>query len=361
MGNLSSFLSGLESGNPLISTIERLHLYSGTYREEPPYSVLITGTGWWTLLETPHQPYKHTNGATMFMLHEEMYIGSLIGYHFIRNMKGNLSLLSRVNVVSLGDIANLNWTIRCGPETENGMLVRSPLWRELKAIPHILFNLPNLQHICQSTAYGPLALRPGTYRVANPPKVFNYHRKLSRRHCVCSGDMGPIILGSINRYFCGCLHAVRLAPLDPFGMSQDIERIGTLLTWVCSTPIDLTNLGYGPRGPKVPVGLGDTKIELYDFIRFSADVPNEPPQQRVYRDCTELACRPAASLAAFQHLLTMSLPDEWRGRVILKNREEAPPCTACGLDVKEQWKHTIESEGLGDGKIEPCKVVHPWE
>jgi hypothetical protein len=29
---------------------------------------------------------------------------------------------------------------------------------------------------------------------------------------------------------------------------------------------------------------------------------------------------------------------EWRGRVILRNIEDALPCEACDLDPKEQWK-----------------------
>jgi len=52
------------------------------------------------------------------------------------------------------------------------------------------------------------------------------------------------------------------------------------------------------------------------------------------------------------------LPVKWRGRVIFKNREDAPPCTACGLNLAEQWDDYIEDKGVESGQILPCSQVH---
>jgi hypothetical protein len=84
----------------------------------------------------------------------------------------------------------------------------------------------------------------------------------------------------------------------------------------------------GPLGGVTPIALASlrgTKIELYNCIRrfplahtkYPGGIDNQVHPQ------------PKSDLALIQAALDTRL-GQWRGRVILKNKEDCPPCSACG-------------------------------
>jgi hypothetical protein len=88
---------GLESGNPLISKIERFQLYRGDYRGESPCFGLIAMDDWWCLLDTPpDRPTKHVDGARIFYAHEEIYTSTKSGAHFYKRNNKNVAPIGAV-------------------------------------------------------------------------------------------------------------------------------------------------------------------------------------------------------------------------------------------------------------------------
>jgi hypothetical protein len=89
-----------------------------------------------------------------------------------------------------------------------------------------------------------------------------------------------------------------------------------------------------------PEGIRRTSIEIYDYIRHVRVYDPEPSTTFPFlaMNYFGLAERPPESLKVVQSALDQFLGGEWKGRVIFKNREEAPICAACDMDVQEHWK-----------------------
>jgi len=352
IGNLTSFLYGLENGNELLERMERLHIYSGPHSDEPSYVSLSTGLIWSQLLTPPYESrIKDVSGVTEARLIEEVRLGALVARTLAMYLKGDPDLLPHLRTVSMGDIPNLTWNSGMS-SLLIGMLSSGPkLGLQFKSLARFLVNLPNVANACQATHYGPLGLSHGANRIKNPPAVFTYHPKLPSPFCPCTEALGPIILGTMNRHYYTCLYAME----DESIIEADV--IDNIVRPVCSTPIRDNGEDLGDTADSDDLGI--TMVELYDYVRVSAPTPNswsDPiPTPRGH---SVKACRLPLSLDLLQEVLDEHLPPEWRGRVIFKNREDAPPCTACGLNLAEMWEDHIEEEGVESGEILSCWHVH---
>jgi hypothetical protein len=346
-------LYGLENGNELLERIERLHIYSGPHSDEPSYVSLLTGLPWSQLLTPPYKSRtKYVSGVTEARLIEEIRLCALVARTLAMYLKGDPDLLPQLRTVSMGDIPNITWNAPMAQKTEIGMLSSSPqLGLQYKSLARFLFNLPKVAHACQATQFGPLGLSHGANRIQNPPAVFTYHPKLPSPFCPCTDALGPIILGTMNRHYYTCLYAME----DESVIMADV--INNVVGSVCSTPISDTGEDLGDTADSDD--LGDTMVGLYDYVRISAPTPNDWSDPiPTPRGHSAKACRPLFSLDLLQEVLDEHLPPKWRGRVIFMNREDAPPCTACGLNLAEIWEDHIEEEGVESGKILPCSQVH---
>jgi hypothetical protein len=96
------------------------------------------------------------------------------------------------------------------------------------------------------------------------------------------------------------------------------------------------------------ISLDNTVIELYNYIRVVERVNEGELSFPIQRGYTARACRPAQSLDKIQKKLDQDLPARWQGKVVFKNREDAPACTACGFDLMKEWEHKIKSDGSTD-------------
>ena len=358
MGNLSSFLSGLQTGNPLISKIERLHLYNGDYSEEPPYRELLTSEIW-SSLDTPSRPLRLVNKRTFYSLLKENQICNEVGAELKRRVNIDPTMLSRLRTVSLGDLTNLDWMSPGFKEMER--LSNYPTGHDLKNTPHLLINLPNVEHVCQMTRFGPHALYPGLYAPSHPPEVFTYHCNLPSRLCICTEEVGPIVLGAINRLYYTCTFAVDHMPfVNPWGVMQDQTRVQHIVQRLNNSPVvTLTEDGASVGQYTDELDIGSTTLEICDYVRYRATPPDGRPELAWARGHSYRACQPAATMVPFQALLDEALPEKWKGRVIMKDREEAPPCTACGLNLKEQWDYTVDLMGHGNRNVLRCEIIHP--
>lgn len=207
--------------------------------------------------------------------------------------------------------------------------------------------------------FGPHSLHPVLYVLSHPPKVFTYHCNLPSELCVCTEEVGPIVLGAINRHYYTCTFAVDHMPfVNPWGIMQDQTRVENIIQRLNSPTLTLTD--------DVPIvndqldndfDFGTTTLEIYDYVRYRATPSDGRPKLNPARGHSYRACQPAATMAPFQALLDEALPKKWKARVIMKDREDAPPCTACGLNMKEQWDYTLTDPWGRD--IGSCEDVHP--
>jgi hypothetical protein len=356
IGNVSSLPSVLRSDDAIINKTERLHLYSGTYHEEPPYIELIC-KDMWPCFTSPDRLLDNPDEVPLYCVVDEIQTCHSLGLVLKEKWKKDPAFLSRLDTVSLGDNDNLTWTMAGARQTERTLLMDEKCF-DTKLTPHFLVALPNVKNACQSTLFGPLSLVACFYTMSNPPMIFNYHAKLPPLSCTCDAVLGPIILGTTNRLFFGCLYCVDKFPPSAWRNTRDLVSMRAILQRFDAVQvIDLGNPDSSVvTAPLDQVDIGNTKVELYDYIRITNPISGDPHQN--FRGCTLHACRPATSLRSYQQLLDQQLPEKWRGRVILKHREEAPPCTACGLDIKEQWEHTVKTEGYGHDYLHGCGLVH---
>lgn len=268
-------------------------------------------------------------------------------------------MLARLTTVSLGNLTNLAWERPSFKETER--FSTYPGRENLKAMPHFLVNLPNIQHICQMTRFGPHFLYPGICVPTYPPNIYTYHCNLPAKLCICTEEVGPIVLGSINRHYYTCTFAVDHTPfVNPWGVMQDQTRINNIVQRLIGSPVVvLTDEGASVGHYTDDLDIGSIPLEIYDYVRYRATPPDGRPKLVWNRGHTPRGSQPAANIAPFQALLDEALPQKWKGRAIMKDREDARPCTACGLSMKEQWDHTVNSSACWDKDVGRCEVVHP--
>lgn len=201
-----------------------------------------------------------------------------------------------------------------------------------KMLPVALLAIPSVEHFCQSTECGPLALRPSIHKPSGhlSIKVFTYHLRHPGRHHGLKRNFAPIISGAINRYY-------YLYDPTAENVNASSERIlGQTMT--VSLVKCFSNKGFEVVGPdmkplkessieKDPVQ--NTVVELYGL--FPADLGLTPIEAAQ----TE-SDRTYVTREVMQDLLDSNLPEIWKGKVFLKSKAEAPPCTACGRKLMDE-------------------------
>ena len=167
IGNATYLMSGLQTCNAMMTKIERLQIYSGSYYDEPSYVDLLMDLPWSQLI-TPPSKVRLINGATDGSLLEEVGLCFRAALHLQDLLHRNPSALARLRTVSMGDIPNITWSSSLAPKIEVGMLGTSPSSRlQYKSLARTLINMPNVTHACQSTQFGPLGLSHGANRIKN--------------------------------------------------------------------------------------------------------------------------------------------------------------------------------------------------
>jgi hypothetical protein len=323
----------------MLDRMQHLHLYSGFRRKEPSYYDLLVNN-LWPALEADDK------FAITFAAVKEVENCSLLGIHLRKSISTGIPVLPNLRTVSLGGYDNAIWTSPHAPDLEQ-RTIDCYQADNAKGIPQILLSLPSVEHLCQSVEIGPLALSAVIYKPLTPLKVFTYHVRYPSHVCICGQEVTPIVLGAINRYYFVNAFCANVDNVKVWSRSRH-ERdmlIGALVQSLqLRKSIVLTpNMGESERDSLDEYSLKDTIIELYDYIRFVKPVKDDDDPFTVKRGYTARACRPAQPLDDIQKELDRALPQRWKGKVILKHREEAPPCTACGLNLMEEWKDKMKT------------------
>jgi hypothetical protein len=206
---------------------------------------------------------------------------------------------------------------------------------DIKPIPHFLIGLNSVKYYCQTCIAGPLALANEILNPINKPDIVTYHIK-SRSTAVT--HFPPIVAGAINRYIFATTANVRYSYGDgdvetPEAVARILDQIKAMLfrkdeaLCIGSETIDYRPFAVG----KVPID--DTFIEVYNLYRHIC-------HSKVVKFGVDHG---PSNLKGVQDQLDLVIGD-WKGRVALKNIEDAPPCPACDLGGHQIWS-TAQLDG----------------
>jgi hypothetical protein len=194
--------------------------------------------------------------------------------------------------------------------------------------PLFLANLPSVKHYCQFSPVGPLALPNQTLQIEHPPEVVTIHRP------GLISDLGPawrppIVLGCTNRFICNGTHWYLSSDMPGANIpAENIFRyLGRLEEMLSENSVLRLGVNQHTTVPFNSVSIENTKIEIYDYIRhctFSGAADIQTADSR------------PTDLSQIQALLDARI-GRWKGKVFLKNREDCPPCSACGFEGF--WKY----------------------
>lgn len=190
-------------------------------------------------------------------------------------------------------------------------------------LPFFLANLPSVKHYCQWSATGPLALPNQTCKVVNPPEIVTIHNPSMLEEF---GPMWlpPIILGATNRLMFNSTNLVcssedRVESITYDSMESFLKPLENMFG-------DVPVLQANSDGYEVvsfdSVSLDNTRVELYDYVRHCSFL--DPS------DIGTADSRPT-DLSEIQSVLDERI-GRWKGKVFLNNREDCPPCSACGFE-----------------------------
>ena len=138
--------------------MERLHIYSGSYSDEPSYLNLLTGLPWSQLVTPPIETSRQrASRMTQARLLQEIKLCAQVARTLAVRLGEDATLLNRLRAVSFGDIPNITWTSPLAQKTGIETLSAGPeLALQYKSLARTLVNLSNVAHTCQATQFGPL-------------------------------------------------------------------------------------------------------------------------------------------------------------------------------------------------------------
>jgi len=202
-----------------------------------------------------------------------------------------------------------------------------------RTLPVALLAVPSMENFCQSTESGPLALRPFMYTTSGhlSIKIFTFHLRHPDR---CEGlkrNFAPIVIGAINRYY--YVHDPTVVNVYVYNWPTPGEAVAvSLVEYFCKSEyFDLVGLDMKPLKrseiDKFPVR--NTVIELYGLC--PVDFALTPAEQ-----AQTAADRTYATREVMQEIFDNHVLEMWKGKVLFKNKADAPPCTACGRKLMDE-------------------------
>ena len=207
------------------------------------------------------------------------------------------------------------------PKSLYHMLTGTPRDHDIRPLPHFLLGLDSVKHYCQTCTGGPFALANEFLHPINTPEIVTYHMNATSS----LASLPAIVTGSINRYIFAVTAHIRWGEGNgdvetPEAVASILEPVRAMLFRgdhaLC---IGGETIDYHPFD-EAEVPIQDTFVELYGYSRHVHD-------SKVVKVGVDHG---PSNLKGIQDQLDLVIGD-WKGRVVMKNIEEAPPCSACGL------------------------------
>lgn len=336
-----SFATGLRT-NENIDRTSRLHIHHKQHWAEVTYAQIFESG--WSRLETKRALHVNPIGRDFMGVLEECHALVEQGVRIRRFITQGLTILPKLQIVSMGGIGEDLFNSAWGSQAQ--AMYSCDFENTGKVLSHALIDLPTIKDYCQTVAYGPLALPNKIIKVKSSLQTFTYHLRGAGTFSRCPTAQQirspPIIIGAMNRYFCQlAVHASY--PLDRATDDElvaHLEPIIAMFNRPAHTADSTTGESIDYNGD-INAFRG-TKVEIYDYIR-TVDKAKLDSSGRACLDPTEVvAALPPQSLSFLQGTLDEALPEQWKGKVVFKNREDAPLCPACGLSLQEEFEDWLD-------------------
>lgn len=312
----------------------------------PLYALIFAQSIHWRMLELRSDTEHQEPPQAVSLLVEPLAVAQLerVFSELVSNGASVLPSLERVVFQ-----ADYQHTDDIDPCISEELFVFRVQTRPRISLPYLFLDHPSVKHYCQDGLYGPLAILPALTNVTNRPKVVTFHLPSGYPEIYPRYQL-PVILGTTNRYVFASRQYV-LCNLDgdneaTIRYTIDQALIGILTTLEQSDDVmDKEPVGTGRRvSSRAELGeeFKNTRVEIYGAIHYMtmaavrASYGGDPDRWRK-----------SESLAPFQAVLD-KMVGPWKGQVLLKRREETPPCTACDLDCQSHWK-VLDDEEFGRG------------
>lgn len=191
-------------------------------------------------------------------------------------------------------------------------------------LPIALLGLSNVNHLCQSAPWGPLALRDTFYRPKDPPKTYTFH--YTGLEHLPADELGmPIVIGAVNRFIFPQGWVTPLSGSTPEDHLQRIRMLNSSVLDILERKLGTedTLIGIDDHNHKTSIRDDETEsttIELYNLVKNP-------------RSCTTLEeARRWRLLVKWENrLLDQWLQGwRWKGKIEVISGSP-PPCSACGL------------------------------
>jgi hypothetical protein len=296
------------------------------------------------MLEIKDHLHLDPVGRDLMGVMEECHALVQEGKRIRRFITEGLSVLPRLHTVAMGGIGETLFNDVGGFQVEEMYSCRFE--DNAKILPHALINLPTIRNYCQTVFYGLLALPNKIIKVKSALQTFTTHFRGSQTfsNCLTVQELRspPIILGAINRYYCEMANHA-LYPFDGDAVGEFTTLLAPILAMLDrSVYVADPVTGESTECNSDVDAFEGTKVEIYDYIR-TIDRSKVDSTSHVCIDPDEiLQALPPLSSSFLQNLVDQAVPQQWKGKVVLKNREEAPPCSACGLDLQEEFVDVLE-------------------
>lgn len=346
VNNTTAFLKAVKQGQPY-DQIERLQIYFGTTVGELRYAELLARG--WTKLQIKTGPSQTPPQPDVDKILFELKTVPVTAQEVRRLAYYRADVLPNLRQVVLGGLGECNWNSR----EAKALIAYGGVSMHNRSAAHLLLGLPSVEHFCQYYKSGPLSLSGEIIKLQHPLKTFHYHARTNSPHSLAlepEPEQPPIIIGATNRYFFDkTTYAFAGSHVATDGRHQ-CELLHAVLDMLCPrrTRVLVSGLFYARSSTLDQVDLTGTVIEIYELVRLVNKTHHT--ETEVTARSSKYWARPPQSLAELQSALDAHIHPAWRGKVFLRYREDAPPCSACGFDINEEWKQTL-------GKCCPCGKV----
>ena len=312
ISDVNKFLYGPEMNadsqkRKLLSEVHTLRIYLSPNRDDASYFDLMLGKARWEDIGCARQIIPGITSEFVDIAAFDYVQNEIAGYRLRQASEVQSESYKSFKRVSMSAAGDQSW----GTHSEHHIIDQ---YFQVAWLPTILLSLPSVDHYCQSSMLGPLAITNTLYIPTHPPKIATFHA--SHRWTIYDlSRLPPIAKGSINRYMTP--HPMIVHSSDP----GDLTMTGWLRSAFhplqkmleCSKPVLVREGDQVETASMATSMTAGTTIEVYNYIQLG------------------WGRNSSNDLAKLQKALD-TLAGPWEGKVFLKEREDCPPCSACGFE-----------------------------
>lgn len=251
--------------------------------------------------------------------------------------EGGKGGFGQLEAVVMGELGNSWWHDVYSASRRPEMLAYSAFEAQ-PSLARRFIQHKSVKHYCQSEMFGPFALPCATIKSPSPPEVVTYHMPLD-----FFGDFAdlpdfvpPMIVGAVNRYIFPRpkLSIIQPGPGDQPTSHIDLVTLLRPIVAILRREHVIVLHGAEPPPSDREDDLSSTTVELYNYVERITMTREEERRFRAANPqmwAANTGSSAGESIRGLEEDLQRA-HTKYSPKVFLKSLNEAPLCTACGLD-----------------------------